>query len=417
MATPWQVGLKSFKAGDPATVGIQKIWDSMMPPANLNLLAQVVGALWANTYWDTTKMSVNKLAADINSAIGINMADATRAAQYAFGMWCGLQVRANFSDNGSIPRGGTLTASPDVVLNGQNQLTTKQLIEMWNQTVWSPTAGLKNYVYGRAQSLNIGVDITQPYLRGFYSDAGFNPPPSSWIQMFTWDKTGDTSPLTTIDGGTTISPGVRAADGDANAFKFTPPGSGHYCLIVLACTEFFANDPTHSGSNWSSQEWITYNGAAGWHNVDVASTGVHALKFYNEDATPETFAFEAHCYKLPPGTRVGLSVQEGNDRALGLHVRGNELKSTARYQALRVSGTVPPNYAGVLKVLIETPDRGPLPAEASIEVRQLWQLGPGHANYLDAVRQGNNLRAHALGERVEVKLGEYTFVGEGYGKL
>jgi len=408
----WSIGLKSFKAGDPSTTGIQKIWDGMLPPANLNLLAQVAGALWADTFWTNTKMDSGKLAMQINSAIGINLPDAQAAAANAFSQWSGLLVRSNMSDVGTIPRPGTLTASPDVVLNGQNQLTPTQIIQQWNQTVWSPDPGLKNYVYGRAQSYNIGVDINNATLRGYYSDAGFNPPPASWIQMFTWKDQSETSPLTTMKGGSTIGEGSRAANGDADGFAFTPPGAGHYCLIIVANTEFFANNPSRASGNWSSQEWIMYNGAAGWHNVNVTSSGTTDLKYYNEDGTAETFVFEAHCHNLPSGTRVAL---QADDAALRTAISG-AVVTHRDYHLVAAKGVVPANYTGELKVTIEIPGGGVLPPGASVEVRQLWQVGPGHQHYVQAVRQLNALDAYALGEHVLLKMGDYTFIGAGYGQ-
>ena len=79
----------------------------------------------------------------------------------------------------------------------QSPISAKDLIQNWNITTWSPKPGLKNYVYGRAASTNIQVDIANPVLRAYYSDAGLNPPPQSWVQMFTYNGSNATSPLQT----------------------------------------------------------------------------------------------------------------------------------------------------------------------------------------------------------------------------
>ncbi len=33
--------------------------------------------------------------------------------------------------------------------------------------------------------------------------------------------------------------------------------------------------------NWNSFTWLQYNGAAGWHNLDVSAKGKAELKFFN----------------------------------------------------------------------------------------------------------------------------------------
>lgn len=409
MVDYWNVGLKAFEKGQPATSGIQAIWNAMMPPASLNQLALIVGSLWADTYWDTTHMNATKLANDINSAIGINISDATKAANFAFSRWSGLLVRGNTGNSGEIPRQGTLTASMDVIINGQNPLTAEQLIRMWGQSRWSPEPGLKNFVYGRAQSSNIEVDIKKGRLMAFHSDAGFNPPPASWTQLFTYAG-DDTAPLEEIKGKV-ISPNGRAANGGEHGFAFEPPGAGHYCVVVVAQTEFFSNQPLQNGTNWDSYQWLTHNGAAGWHNVNVTTGVEHMLKFYNQDGVGEHFVFEAHCSKVPAGTRITLVAA---DDRVARQIRRREVITSA-HQVVTARGQVPANYEGELVVLIETPSGQPLPTGASVEVRQLWHLTPDHEHYGKAVAATADPNARALGNHVRLHMGDYTFVGSELG--
>ena len=200
----WNVGLKAFQAGDSAPKAIEQIWEQLPPPQNLNLVAQIVGSLYADDYWDATHMNQTKLSGDLTSVIGVNPADANRAARYAFSRWSGLLVRANLSDQGVIPRSGALTASPAIVMVAA-PLTSSQLISQWNRSIWSPKFGQKSYVYGRAESINLGVDINGPVLRCYYVGAGFNPPPHVWNPLLT--ANGDkTAALTNASGRTVIRP-------------------------------------------------------------------------------------------------------------------------------------------------------------------------------------------------------------------
>ncbi len=401
----WDLGLKSFTDGDTATAAMQALYNAWLPPFNLNLLAAIVGALYGDTYWATTKMDGDLLASNLQAALGLNKSDCQKAAQFAFSKWYGLQVRATFSDDGAIPKVGNVTNSPDVVVNGQSPISVQQLINLWNQYDWDPTPGLMDYAYGRAQSLNIQVPITAPVLRMYYSDAGLNPPPNSWIKLFTITGNigSETSPLQGITAGP-IPVGGRSANTDAFGLKF--PGAGHYCAISVAGSEFFANNPSDSGGNFNSFEWITNNGAAGWHNIDVTSGKEEVLKFYNQDATPEHFVFEAHSSKVPAGTTISLGFE---DKKLASASPAQSVKIASGYQVVTTEAQVPPNYAGNLVLHI---DGKPLPADASIEVRLYWSLPSSHKHYLQAVNQLGATRTLQQKESVRLQLGNFTFIGK-----
>lgn len=399
----WDLGLQAFQQGQTATSAMQTLYNAWLPPFNLNLLAAIVGALYGDTYWTRTMMDQTLLAYNLQAALGLNPADCQKAAKYAFTNWYGLQVRANMSDQGGIPRGTNVTNSPDVVVNGQAPLTVQQLINLWNVYQWDPAPGLKNYAYGRAQSLNIQLQISKPVLRMYYSDAGFNPPPSSWVKLLTFNGNNETSPLQGVNAGP-IPVGGRAANVDA--FGLNVPGSGHYCAISVAGSEFFTNNPSDSGSNWDSYTWITNNGAAGWHNIAVPSASEEPLKFYNQDATPEHFVFEAHASKVPAGTVLSLGFE---DRKLASTSPTQSAKISSTYQVLTTEAQIPGNYSGNAILRIEGK---PLPAGASIDCRLLWVLPSSHKNYLQAVAHDGNTGSLQRQEAVRVQLGNFTFIGK-----
>jgi hypothetical protein len=324
------------------------------------------------------------------------MSDATKAAQFAFSRWYGLFVRGNMANSGEIPKQGTLTASPDVLVNGEVSLSPRLIITNWNQSTWGPKPGLKNYAYGRAQSLNIGVNIAKPTVRMYYTDAGFVPPPSSWVQVFTYDDQLQTSPLVDIEGHTALTPGTRAASKLAFGVNF--PGSGHYCMITAVGTEFFANKPDAGQGNWNSATWLQSNGASGWHNLDVARDGGATLKFYNQDDQAEHFVFEAHCHKLASGSKVSMGVT-------GLH-KANETTITRSYQVVSAEIDAPARYVGDLAVQF-----GKLPVGASVTFYKYWVLSARHQYYHHAAMLIGNTNAALNGEPLRVPMGDYTFIG------
>jgi hypothetical protein len=394
----WDIGVKCFKDGYSGTQTMQELYNKWLPPFNLDLLAAIVGALYGDTYWATTKMDRDQLATDLQAALGLKQPDCQKAASYAFSRWYGLQVRATFTDNSNIPKTQNVTNSPDVVVNGKSPISVPQLLNLWNSYVWDSQPGLKNYAYGRAQSQNIQVAIEQPVLRMYYSDAGFNPPPSSWVKLFTFETGSETSSLQGLNPGP-IPVGGRAANVDA--FGLNVPGSGHYCAISVAGSEFFTNNPSDTGGNFDAVEWITNNGGAGWHNIDVLAAKEASLKYYNQDATPEHFVFEAHAVKVPAGTTISL---EFGDKKLG---GAQSAKIADGYQVITTEADVPAHSNGNLILRV---DGKPLPADASIDVRLLWKLSSGHRNFAQAVEIGGG--AQAQKEPVLLQLGNYIFTGK-----
>ena len=203
-----------------------------------------------------------------------------------------------------------------------------------------------------------------------------------------------------------IAEGVR---GVSEAFVFTPKTTNHLCLIAAITSDFFTkNDPLKSiNSNWDTATWITHNGAAGWHNVDPQKSVESTLKFYNQDSRPETFAFEAHCNKVPEGTVVALKCNDSKLRC----TQSDGIKISRKYQTVSTIATVPANYQGDLKVLIKTPDGKLLPEGASVEVCMTWLLDHSHDRYLDAADMlSANVNSRALRE-VRVPMGSFTFIG------
>jgi hypothetical protein len=404
----WQQGLAAFQNGDVATTAIQKIWGPMFP-ANLNLVALIVGTLYGDTYYDPTRVSMNAqlLADDLSAATGKNPPDCLRAAQLAFSQWQGLFVRANFDASNKIPRPGSILNSPDVVLNGKTPLTVDQLIRTWNQVIWGPISGDRNLVYGRAASVNLPVPTTGS-MKMFIVEGAINPPnPQSWTQLFTADSSG-TSPLQNAAGNTTLQPGERTAN--AEPFVWTVPGAGHYCAITVAQSEFFTNDPLQVPTgNWNSMKWISNNGAAGWHNLDTVRGSQAVLKLHNLDGTTERFVVEAHCSNLPAGTEVSL---ESGDAKLATSMRSGVTRISRKEHVISADAELPGNYSGDVIVRFKTPEGQAFPENGVIEVRGYWSVPPGHRHYTDAVDFLGDTTAIVLSRPVRLYAGSFTLVGK-----
>jgi hypothetical protein len=402
----WNAALKTFNNGDPDTTAIVRVFNALPPQVStLKNIASIVSAVYADTYWSLTFMDASILSNSIVKALGVNKPDADAAASRAFESWRGMLVRGDTSDTGaSMPR-GLLTQSIDDVINGKDPIDPTVLFSQWNSAFFNQADGLKNFCYARAQSVNFNLPITKATARIFFTDQGFNQPPQSWHEMTTASTGALSAPLMTesLDPKQPILPTGRAVSSDG--YIFTPAGQGHYCLLAVVSTEFFTNDPLSSSGNFNSQQWISCNGAAGWHNLDTLPGNTANLKLYNQDPRPERFALRAHCQNVPQGTKVSLQVA-GN--YLGVAPQA----ITRPYQVVAAEGELPANHAGDVVLRVDTPDGKPLPANAAISVQAHWILPHGHRDYARGVAQLGAHSADQQQEPIELALGSVLFVGE-----
>lgn len=391
----WDEALKLKKKGASATTAMQTMWP-LPPPGDLTGMATAIGSLWGDHYWAGIQMDAGKLAEELNATTGVNPADCRRAAAAAFSRWYGLFVRANFNNHGEIPKRGSVTASPDVLVNGLVELAPATIIRMWNQMVWGPQPGLVNNTYGRAQSFGIQVPIEKALVRMFVTPAGFNPPPSTWTQLFTAQGKEDSATLVDSNLNRELGPGARSAS--SKAFAWTPPGSGHFCLITAAGSEFFDNNPVdRPPGNWNSATWLVRNGAAGWRNFNVASEEAVGVRFYNEDETPERLVFTARCRNLHEGSHLALSSGE-------VSLETAE-RITSPYQEIVAVAEVPPRYEGEL--VVDLPE---IPADGVVDLQLDWLVKPDHPYFRDSVGHPAAATVRDDGTLL-MRLGSVTFVG------
>lgn len=409
----WKVCIDDLAKGVPSVMAIQDVYAALPPPALLDTVAIIVGSVYGDTYWQNTQMSVQALSRDLQGA-GFGQQAADSSASKAFANWRGLFMRKDVNDIGAIPyQGASPSNSVDIVCNQGGQLTRSTLLNRWNEQFWDYATVGKNFVYARGTSINFPAKIAVgPAVAGkalaamYFSDAGFNIPPTSWHECLTLGGK-QTMPLET----TPIEPQARWVCSTSDPFIFQPPTTGHYCLVAVVQSEFFANDPTKidPGSNWSSWTWLTYNGAAAWHNIDAQRAAVTRLKYYNLDGRPERFIFEAQCDRLPAGTTVALRCAEPQ---LAGQLAMAPAKIQGDHQVIRAEALVPAGHAGELEVHITTPDGKLLPAGAAVDVRMLWVLEHGHTRYADACAATGAVSQTLHAQPLQLGMGNFTILGQ-----
>ncbi|AKB17381.1 MULTISPECIES: hypothetical protein [unclassified Methanosarcina] len=402
----WDAAIAHHKDGDFDTNAMTDIYQRVDPRLTYQDIANVISAVYADTYWSGVQMDPGVLVKHMVQALGVTRDDAQVYANKAMSQWRGMLTRKYTSDSGVIPVDNCCLGI-DLLCNRDGAFDTDELIINWNSTYWNTPQKGKNYFAVRCQNLSFKGLIT-PKVQMFYTQAGFNTPPTEWHQVYTL-KDQKTKGDILIKGKKIgqLDEGDRGAS-ESFILDFVPTtDSNHFCAIAAVSSEFFDNNPLTKHDNWSTSTWIMYNGAAAWHNLDAQKSVESSLKFYNQDGRPEKFSFEAHCKKVPEGTVIALNFKDSK-----LHdANSGNVKITRGYQFVSTEATVPANHKGELKVLINTPDGELLPEGASVEVRMLWLLDHTHDRYLDAA---DMLCAHedarAL-RTIKMPMGNFIFTG------
>lgn len=399
----WEAAIEYYEAEDYDTAAMTKIYRRINPRITYQDIADVISAVFADTYWTEMKMDPSILSKNMVQSLGLSPSQADLYATSSMKQWRGSLVRNNLSDTGQIPSQGAYSQSIDIVCNQNTQLEPDQLINNWNNQFWKkPTVG-KNYIYARVQNKAFkgGLDGKAQM---FFTQGGFNHPPSTWVQCLTVKNGSQEGDILLSDN----QPGVlNIGDrGATEGFYFTPKGTDHVCIIATINDQYFtANTPLAlSDSNWNSGTWLTHNGAAAWHNVNPQTTQTTSLKVYNQDGTNERFVLNAQCRNVPVGSRVRI---ETDDKL----VNSGEIVIHKSSQFVETETELPGYYDGDLKVSIEGPNGELLPTNAAIELTLMWKLHKGHDYYSRAAITFDK-SMHLLNDQaILISLGSYTISG------
>ncbi|MFK8011303.1 MAG: hypothetical protein AB8B80_04630 [Marinicellaceae bacterium] len=400
----WEAAIEYYADEYYDTEAMTKIYRRINPRITYQDIADTISAVYADTYWTEIQMDPSILSKSMVQALGLSPVQADLYARNAMKQWRGSLSRNNLADTGQIPSQGAYSQSIDIVCNQNTQLEPDQLINNWNNEFWKkPTVG-KNYIYVRVQNKAFKGDLTSK-AQMFFTQGGFNHPPSSWIQCLTIKDGSQEGEILLSDN----KPGVlNTGDrGASEGFYFTPKGTDHVCIIAAVNDQYFTlNTPLSlSDSNWNSTTWLTHNGAAVWHNVNPQTTTVTRLKVYNQDGTNEKFVLNAQCRNVPVGSKV---IIETNDKKFN----SGEIIINKSSQYLETEAELPGYYDGDLNITIEGPNGELLAKNAAIEFTLMWKLNKGHDYYSRAAIIFDK-SVHLLNDQaILTSLGSYTISGE-----
>lgn len=404
----WNAAIQFQSQGVYDTDAMYSIYTAMNPKLTVQDISDVFSGVYADTYWNTTYLDSSLLAKSLVQAIGLDKGLANTYASNSIAQWRGILCRKNINDTGTIPVVGNYTASLDIVCNQNTPIDPQALIANWNNEYWKQPSVGKNFIYARCQNVAFNGAITKPQVQMFYSQGGFNQPPSSWIQCFTVEGNNKKGAVITQSGkGTPLNWGDR---GCSEAFYFSPTSQDHVCVISAVVSEFFTeNDPLQiPPGNWNSVTWITRNGAAAWHNVDPQLSTEDTLAFFNQDGTEEKFTFSVNCRNVPVGSKIRL---KSNDN--GLKFDSGDLVVQHPSQELTQTVMVPAYHKGRLHLRLEDPAGKCLPVTAAVEVRMSWVLPNTHRHYVEGAELIGAVNQLRSSQDIQLNMGTFTILGSG----
>jgi len=218
-----------------------------------------------------------------------------------------LFVRSNLSDDGTIPRTGAQSSSPDIIPWGMTPQANPQTFFAGNYSsdVGNPlVVGAQNYLYVRAK--NLGANASTGTVKLFWAPSSLLLYPSQW----------QGNAMTTSGGAsssqmTNVAKNAIGVTTDPFTWKPVDPPSGqHYCCVAQVATPANPNAIPATGSITDFAAWVAGAGGIGWRNVAVVDAGAPTLSsnyVYNQGVTGATVQFQLTVNGAPAGSSVSFS--------------------------------------------------------------------------------------------------------------
>lgn len=409
----WDDTINYFNEGYSDTAAMDKVYHSIQTPLTIQDVSDVFSAVYADTYWDVDRMNCKKLSNSLLDVIDLTMKEAGDIAKKSLSQWRGILIRNNGGDIGHIPEATSAYNSIDIICNGNTEIEPSMLIEKWDARIWQTPQVGKNYVYTRCQNFDFfgnlsNVELKYPVVKMFSTDAGFNLPPTSWIQLPTvMDMTKITGEVVLVNGNS--GPINEGTCGCSEAFFFNPVSPDPVCIIGTIGTKFFTNTLNNLGGNWNTAIWINYNGAAAIHNAEPLPQQGKEIKlmFYNQDDTIENFAFKIYCRNVPLGFKIFLKCE---DKKIQLNSGLITVIESSFEFVLPV--TLPANYKDELIVSMENLDNKMLPDNASVQIDMVWNLTKEHKQFPIAIAYKIFSDIQVKRNQLDMVVGSFTFSGK-----
>lgn len=256
-----------------------------------------------------------------------------------------ILVRSSLTDDGTLPRTGVLSNSPDVIAYGVNKAADPVVFFIENYDT-NPSTELKatekNYIYMRGKDIVAGLVKGDMYVY-FAKDADLNTP-KKWVNNLLKTSTGKhfNSVVGQAEGSVLVG---------AEAYEWTPPdpGSDTYSLIGIVVAS--GTVPSFTGVK-DFEDFVANNNNVGWNKVTIKKTPpppTPDLRWkttfsYEEGQVERDMNFEVSCKDIPVGSYV--SFQSDNADGPQPPIVLNKTMVTATNSRFGMEATVPAGYKG-----------------------------------------------------------------------
>ncbi|WP_118951555.1 hypothetical protein [Taibaiella helva] len=286
-----------------------------------------------------------------------------------------ILIRASLTDDGTLPRTGDVSASPDVISNGTTMVKNplKYFMDSYEKDVnQNLKAEQLNYIYVRGKSMVSGLQQGDIYVY-YAKDTELNNPAL-------WEKNA----LQTRDGKPFVSVSAQSRGTVVVTelpFVWTPPNpldGATYSLIGVIVPE--GTQPDFSGIT-DFERYVADNNTIGWRKVVIdkpTPPPTPTLRWkttfaYNQGDTARQMSFSMKCNNIPSGTTVSFD----SDNATGPNppIKLDKTTVTDGNGSYGIVTQVPAGYKGNISFCFYTKDTPP--ANSSIVFTASYLEGSG----------------------------------------
>lgn len=279
-----------------------------------------------------------------------------------------LYMRPNFSNFGTVPASGTMSASPDIWVSGDTPLVDYKdfLSSELNYRLESQAnlvANKDNFIYVRGK--NGANENKHALVSLFYADGAVIQWPSMWVGNQIESDLGERA----VKLGDLQKGGIGVTERPFVWKKVLPyTGSCHYCLIAQFNDENNSNPIPDIQSSIDLSKLVTNNLRWGWRNVGIPVKSDVVWSYNTWLQVPADIQDESRTYLLflcpqniPAGCKVSFICSVPDSQGKVIEMKETEITGDGQIMGCRC--VLEPSFTGLVSVYLHNPKSLPLPTE------------------------------------------------------
>lgn len=280
-----------------------------------------------------------------------------------------ILIRASLSDDGTLPRTGDVSNSPDVIPFQKKADNPKTFFaNNYTENVGQALkGGQKNYIYVRCKNLADKIQIGDIYL--YYALDTDIDDPTKWSNNSLKTDGGYSYFRVTT---TKVKDSISVTD---DPFVWSPPvpsDNKTYSLIGIIVPK--GTKPDFEGIT-DFKDYVSNNIIVGWNKVTILDLGdIWKTTFlYNQGDTERSMNISLLCHQIPAGSTIAFSAD--NNTGPNPPILLNKTIVTDPNGIYGILSTIPANYTGKITFSLSSADK--LPAGSSVTCIVSYLSGTG----------------------------------------